>query len=141
MFVLWILTQNEVYYISRLGISAYYFSHVSSKVRINQALILLEVMIKKGFLGQSLSYKRTWVASNWMTFQLCDSLLTTLHITLRKSVPLFNFPRGHELTHLKSGYCSFSIGGQKQLWKVGWRSGHVHLCLPQSCRMHQWAQQ
>ena len=64
-------------------------------------------------------------------------LLTTLHITSRKSVPLFNFPKGHELTHLKSGYCSFSIGGQKQLWKVGWRSGHVHLCLPQSCRMHQ----
>ena len=64
-------------------------------------------------------------------------LLTTLHITPRKSVPLFNFPKGHELTHLKSGYCSFSIGGQKQLWKVGWRSGLVHLCLPQSCRMHQ----
>lgn len=44
---------------SRLVTPAYHFSHVSPKVWMTQALILLEVMIKKGFLGQSLSYKRT----------------------------------------------------------------------------------
>lgn len=44
---------------SRLVTPAYYFSHISPKVWMTQALTLLEVMIKKGFLGQSLSYKRT----------------------------------------------------------------------------------
>ena len=47
-----------------------------------------EVMLKKEFLGQSLSYKRTRVASNQMTLQLKHSLLTALYKSHQEKVCL-----------------------------------------------------
>lgn len=44
--------------------------------------------MKKEFLGQSLSYKRTWVASNQMTLQLKHSLLIALYKSHQEKVHL-----------------------------------------------------